>query len=454
MFISLNAFVILWLTADADDKLITKRHKEMLNLLAIDEIPSYDWDIDFLDYESIRWDENVKEAYSMLTNQQKKLAQTFFWMQLFDSDDEAIYKLVTEGSYYQAYKKWNSLYKKTKKTHYLKNALVLWLLIYENNKRFEGMSLPDLRADIIDGFQTIIEDKSFWKQFKKIFDMHNDIPIQDSLVTSFAENLPQSLADGFFQIGEEMNNYTLYKDFIKEFNIQAKNIDNNQHVKEIINNVESNIKTAKELDLSDDLDGVIDLVNQTSIELKQLDAMWLGDNNKVIVMKDTFAKEIRSFAISLFNDHDDPENAKEFLEESIGIASSSDLRHKISSDINDINDIITQREGVTELLQSPILLKELSIPISQVKSLIDDWWRFVAYKQCISPILVTYREHTEIYFIPPGVSWISVALSPTLLTLFFGWWWFPFWPIYTLEALFCNVFWWKDFTNEIMDKLG
>ena len=88
-------------------------------------------------------------------------------------------------------------------------------------------------------------------------------------------------------------------------------------------------------------------------------------------MKDTFAKEVRSFALTLNNDHDDPENAKAFLEESIGIASSSDLKHKISSDISDINDIITQRECVTELLQSPILLKELSIPISQVKSLVD-----------------------------------------------------------------------------------
>lgn len=454
MFISYNAFVVLWLTADADDKAITKRYKEMLHLLAIDEIPSYDSDINFLDYETIRQEENIKEAYSLLTSQQKKLAETFFWLQIFDADDEAAYSLVVKGSYYQAYKKWDSLYKKTKKLHYLKNALVLWLLVYENNKRFNWLSLPDLRADIIKGFQSIIDDKTFWKQFKKVFDMHNDIPIQDSFVASFSQNLPQTLADAFFEISEWMNNYTLYKDFVQIFSIHAKNIDNNEEVQTVIKNIESNIKNTKDLDLSDDLDDVIDLINKTSSALKQLDTMWLTNHNKVISMKDRFATEIRSFAISLFNDHDDPENAKEFLEESIGIALSSDLKNKISSDINDINDIVVQRENLSDFLQRPILLKDLSIPIAHVRSLINDWWRFVMYKQCISPIVVTHRSYTEIYFIPPNVSWISVAFEPTLLTFLFGRWGIPFWPIYTLATLFCNFSWWKDLTDEIMDKLS
>ena len=48
MLVTNNAYHILWLSSDNDEKQINKRYKEILNLLSIDEIPSYNSDVPFI----------------------------------------------------------------------------------------------------------------------------------------------------------------------------------------------------------------------------------------------------------------------------------------------------------------------------------------------------------------------------------------------------------------------
>ena len=76
MLISKNAYLILWLGTDTDEKLLNKRHKEILKILEIDEIPEYDSDISFIKYKKIRNVESVKWAFHELSNQKKRLYQS------------------------------------------------------------------------------------------------------------------------------------------------------------------------------------------------------------------------------------------------------------------------------------------------------------------------------------------------------------------------------------------
>ena len=78
MIISKNSYLVLWLNSDTDEKILNKRYKELLNFLNIDEVWSYDNDFPFMDYKKVRTEENIKEAFHNLSNQHKKLYQTFF----------------------------------------------------------------------------------------------------------------------------------------------------------------------------------------------------------------------------------------------------------------------------------------------------------------------------------------------------------------------------------------
>lgn len=118
MFILNNAFLVLWLTSDADDKVITKRYKEILHLLAIDEAASYDKDISFVDYTYIRQESAVKYAYSLLANQQKKVWQTLFWFQIITIQDQDVYALLQSEQYLGVYESWMSLYADTTNTNF------------------------------------------------------------------------------------------------------------------------------------------------------------------------------------------------------------------------------------------------------------------------------------------------------------------------------------------------
>ena len=66
MLITNSAYLILWLTSDADEKLLNKRHKEILKILDIDEVPWYENDLSFINYKRIRTAEAVKWAFHEL----------------------------------------------------------------------------------------------------------------------------------------------------------------------------------------------------------------------------------------------------------------------------------------------------------------------------------------------------------------------------------------------------
>ena len=74
--------------------------------------------------------------------------------------------------------------------------------------------------------------------------------------------------------------------------------------------------------------------------------------------------------------------------------------------------------------------------------------KFVRYLYCISVFIITYKE-PKIYFIKAGESRLPKALAFALLSLVAGWWGIPWGPIYTIEALVCDLRGGEDITAEI-----
>lgn len=74
------------------------------------------------------------------------------------------------------------------------------------------------------------------------------------------------------------------------------------------------------MDLSKELDEIIYGINEITGENKKDYKLWLEDNTKIIWLKYDFSREIRSMAISLFNEHDDYDNAINFIKEAKQVA--------------------------------------------------------------------------------------------------------------------------------------
>lgn len=73
--------------------------------------------------------------------------------------------------------------------------------------------------------------------------------------------------------------------------------------------------------------------------------------------------------------------------------------------------------------------------------------RYVVFSYCISIIILTFKRESEVVAIEPGESAFVKGLPYTLLTLAFGWWGFPFGPIFSVMALFTNLTGGKDVTH-------
>lgn len=78
--------------------------------------------------------------------------------------------------------------------------------------------------------------------------------------------------------------------------------------------------------------------------------------------------------------------------------------------------------------------------------------RFVVY-QCISILVVSFRRSSNVFFVRAGESTVIGSLPYTLLSLFLGWWGFPWGPIYTVQTVFKNFRGGRDVTNEIAAAL-
>lgn len=65
--------------------------------------------------------------------------------------------------------------------------------------------------------------------------------------------------------------------------------------------------------------------------------------------------------------------------------------------------------------------------------------RFVVFEYTVSIIILTFRRSSPVHFLRPGESALAKGLPYTLISLFFGWWGFPFGLIYTPMALVTNL---------------
>ena len=90
----------------------------------------------------------------------------------------------------------------------------------------------------------------------------------------------------------------------------------------------------------------------------------------------------------------------------------------------------------------------------EVRTLVSQGGKFVIYKYCISIVVASFNNPTDIYFIKPNHSRITPAIGFLITNLLLGWWGIPWGPIYTLGNVGTILGGGKDVTNEVMAQIN
>ena len=80
--------------------------------------------------------------------------------------------------------------------------------------------------------------------------------------------------------------------------------------------------------------------------------------------------------------------------------------------------------------------------------------QFVIYQYCISIVVMTFKRPSHIYFVRSDQSKITKGLLYSLISLVFGWWGFPWGPIYTIGSFITNFGGGKIVTNEVLQSIN
>ena len=80
--------------------------------------------------------------------------------------------------------------------------------------------------------------------------------------------------------------------------------------------------------------------------------------------------------------------------------------------------------------------------------------RFVIFQCCISIIVASFKETSNIYFIRPGENAFIKGLPFSLGSLLLGWWGIPWGPIWTISTVVANCRGGRDVTAEVVRSLN
>ncbi|HJN75245.1 MAG TPA: hypothetical protein QGF58_15055 [Myxococcota bacterium] len=86
----------------------------------------------------------------------------------------------------------------------------------------------------------------------------------------------------------------------------------------------------------------------------------------------------------------------------------------------------------------------------EIHALVQQGGKFVYFEYAISVVIMSFKRSSDVFFIRPGESAFVKGLPYSIITMLFGWWGFPWGPIYSVMVLFSNLSGGKDVTGDIV----
>jgi hypothetical protein len=93
-----------------------------------------------------------------------------------------------------------------------------------------------------------------------------------------------------------------------------------------------------------------------------------------------------------------------------------------------------------------------NLTVDEIHSAVERGAKFVVFQYCVSVIFMTFKRSSDVYLIRHGHTALAPRVGFSILTLVFGWWGFPWGPIYSVQALWNNAIGGIDLTPEMLAR--
>ncbi len=94
------------------------------------------------------------------------------------------------------------------------------------------------------------------------------------------------------------------------------------------------------------------------------------------------------------------------------------------------------------------------LTVGEVQDQVRQGAKFLVFGYCMSFLVITLKRSSDVTFVRAGQSAFAAGLPYTILSLFLGWWGFPWGFIYTPMVLIQNLGGGNDVTQEVMAAFG
>lgn len=302
-----NPYRIAGLLSNTSEKELLRQKSKIKRFSEVGKTITSEYDFPFL-IPITRTEEKIEKAFSDIEQNQNRVNHSLFWfINVTPIDNTAIQHLIN-GNKEKAFEIWEKLieYKKLSVRNFsaFNNIGTLYLLDDSKDKLKQGITskIKLLESDYFKNFAQTVADETFT--------IDNDKEIQIFINEVLSE------------LNSRYSTNQLI-DLFSDCNDSAKKYISNKFTEEPIHNIEKQVEKAKENRIKNNLNALEygnDLYKNTKEDLSLLKSLLGSNNLQYKLLTDNVAKEILQCSIDYFNENQEQNSTKDYLEEAMKLA--------------------------------------------------------------------------------------------------------------------------------------
>ena len=345
-----NAYRILGLLPNSTTKEISRRLKNLDKLIRIGSIPDFDFDFNY--FNQLRTEENVSIIKNILFNPKEQILHYFFSIYL-QSDEQVNQMKELEKEF--TIEKINEYYNNRSDMITSKNSVLLMYLYLYINKNEKSDRIKKLIVDSLYLWYEIIFSKQFYKTFKALYLVDDEIGIAEDLLDTVQEEFQKELVKAYSELVEIRNEPEIIAELVNIFDIKDSNITVKQ-VEDCYKNIDNAIEILDAMNISED--GIFDddekrtLKENLIIVQNNLNTLMdydLYDDSRTIVLRDRIVRIVRNQMIDLHNNLLERKTALNLIDFAIKICGTEGLKVTLQEERKVIENNINS-EGLEVIL--------------------------------------------------------------------------------------------------------
>lgn len=326
-----NSYHILGLDTSASQKDVSKRSKEILSRLKIDDVPSYGLDM----FDGFRTVESVKNAVDKLVAPKNQIKEYFFWFQIADVVDEEAVDYIKTGEYDLAALVWekHGLGNTGKSFWYKRNLAILYSLILYKGKKTAYLD-KSVRA-----WKELVDSEKFWTTFSNVYKHHDEFGVDSSVIEDFRKQVVDFISDIFADLSSHYHDQAFVSSFSNVFGLRGQKMTTDV-VDPIYKKINDAVESLDKMNVS--ADGIIDQQEAAAIkaaihsiqeELNKLLDLGLYDDSRTKQLRDRAASVLRKISIDIHNNLNETGTALSLIKIADKISGTEAVKTRIQQDL-------------------------------------------------------------------------------------------------------------------------